>query len=336
MSVEKIKGEHKLAMSTLPTCNKKDITPQTLLSRRHAIQHIGIATAWIGLGCNETSNGDASNESSGIDTGTESGMNAGTESGMSAGTESDMNVGTESDMNTGTESDMNTGTESDMTAGTESDMTAGTESDMNAGTESDMTAGTEEQDFAVSCQETASQIEGPFYFNPNLDRVEIYEDRMGTPINFMLTIQDINCQALPNALVEIWHADAAGIYSGYVNQGQDTRGETFLRGAQVSDEQGVAHFTSVYPGWYPGRAAHVHFKVSIQGRVLLTSQFYFSDQITQAVYQQPPYQSRGMADTPRDSDRFFLSAGELADGLVMDVTSNDSGYQGQLVVVVTP
>ena len=62
---------------------------------------------------------------------------------------------------------------------------------------------------------------------------------------------------LENAIVDVWHADAGGDYSGVGS----LQGETFLRGIQTTDANGDAAFTTIFPGWYRGRAPHIHFKV---------------------------------------------------------------------------
>ena len=125
--------------------------------------------------------------------------------------------------------------------------------------------------------------------------------------------------------VDIWHRDALGVYSD--EQAQNTVGEKFLRGTQVTDANGMATFTTIYPGWYRGRAVHIHFKVrtdplAATGRVL-TSQLFFDDALTDQVYRQAPYSTRGTRDTRNNRDSIYATGG---DQLLLSPTRADDGY----------
>src|SRR5436190_13904232 len=115
---------------------------------------------------------------------------------------------------------------------------------------------------AGACQVSPSVPEGPFYFDTKLIRQDIAEGRPGIPIEYRITVVDANCQPLANAAVDIWQCDAAGVYSGYAGQatGANTTGTTFLRGIQMTNAQGLARLTAIYPGWYPLRITHLHVK----------------------------------------------------------------------------
>ncbi|TGS57800.1 protocatechuate dioxygenase, partial [Mesorhizobium sp. M1D.F.Ca.ET.183.01.1.1] len=106
--------------------------------------------------------------------------------------------------------------------------------------------------------------EGPFYFDPKLERSDITEGRSGIGLAVRLQVVDASCRPLVGARVDIWHCDAQGHYSGYPGQGDgqdvDTSGQTFLRGWQKTGEGGVVSFATIYPGWYRGRTVHIHFK----------------------------------------------------------------------------
>ena len=141
------------------------------------------------------------------------------------------------------------------------------------------------------------QTAGPFYFDTGLVRRDISEGRPGAPlvVAFRLVHAD-SCRPIPDAVVDIWHADAVGQYSGYRGQGDDgsdTSGETFLRGIQVTDAEGLAEFDTIYPGSYSGRTVHIHFKAYTDERSFITSQMYFPDEATDAVFTAEPYASRG-------------------------------------------
>ena len=184
-----------------------------------------------------------------------------------------------------------------------------------------------------TCELTPPQIEGPYYFDPDLNRSVIHEGRLGTPLFCDLIVVDQdNCEPLAQAYVEIWHADAQGLYSGYDGQAVDTRGETFLRGLQITPTTGQVRFETIYPGWYPGRAVHVHFKVKCDGYEEITSQYYFPDEISRDVYQGRAYQDRGEQDTPNPQDRFLQRANSAQDRLITSVERVDSGYRSTLIV----
>ncbi|HEX9952881.1 MAG TPA: hypothetical protein VGB53_13995, partial [Rubricoccaceae bacterium] len=113
-----------------------------------------------------------------------------------------------------------------------------------------------------TCVLMPSATVGPYYFDANQIRQDITEGRPGTPMTLVVGLVDTDtCTPIPNALVDIWHADAGGLYSGYNQPGADTRGQDFMRGIQISDANGEAAFTTVFPGWYNGRVTHIHFKV---------------------------------------------------------------------------
>ena len=152
------------------------------------------------------------------------------------------------------------------------------------------------------CLLTPQSIEGPFYLDPRLVRAKIAEGRAGVPLRVDLRIIDgATCKPSKRARVDIWHADAGGIYSGYDGQGdkQDlsTVGQTFLRGTQFTDGRGAVRFETIYPGWYEGRATHIHFKVLLEERNVLTGQMYFPDAVNEFIYANIP--AYGGRLTPR-------------------------------------
>jgi len=108
------------------------------------------------------------------------------------------------------------------------------------------------------------------------------------------------CVPLENAVFEIWHADAAGEYSGFDGSaapGADTTASRYLRGAQTTDGDGIAEILTIYPGWYPGRTPHIHAKVFVSNNEVLTTQLYFEDAVSTAVYAQAP-STRAPAPVP--------------------------------------
>jgi protocatechuate 3,4-dioxygenase beta subunit len=150
---------------------------------------------------------------------------------------------------------------------------------------------------AKVCVLTPEAVQGPFYFDPKLVRADITEGRPGAPL--ALTLQVVSakdCARLKGARVDLWHADGLGMYSGYRGQGDNgvsTRGETFLRGTQFTGADGQVRFATIYPGWYPGRTPHVHFKVLIDATSLVTGQLYFPDNLSARIYRTlAPYNDR--------------------------------------------
>ncbi|HEX6287769.1 MAG TPA: intradiol ring-cleavage dioxygenase [Herpetosiphonaceae bacterium] len=143
-----------------------------------------------------------------------------------------------------------------------------------------------------NCVVRPEVTEGPYYVDVNLIRSDIREQKEGTPLVLTFNVVQVdgtNCTPLEGATVEIWHCDAAGSYSGVSDPGFNTEGQTWLRGAQVTDANGVATFTTIYPGWYAGRAVHIHFKVSPSEDKVFTSQLFFDDTLSQQVFTQAPY-----------------------------------------------
>lgn len=186
------------------------------------------------------------------------------------------------------------------------------------------------------CTITPETTEGPYYFDPALERADVTEGRPGRPTRLRLLIVDEDCRPIPGARVDIWHCDAEGIYSGYPNQpgGLDTRGQSFMRGTQFADASGFVEFATVYPGWYPGRTPHIHFKVFLNETTVLTGQLFFPDEATDRIYAaHAPYNARSTGRTRNDSDRIALRAGPEAVAMVEDT---DDGALVTMTIGVEP
>jgi protocatechuate 3,4-dioxygenase beta subunit len=169
---------------------------------------------------------------------------------------------------------------------------------------------------SATCQLTTEQTEGPYYFDADAIRSDIREDRAGTPLRLAIRVRDSACEPLPDAVVDIWHCDADGAYSGF----EAESGERFLRGTQVTNGKGIAEFTTVYPGWYPGRTVHIHAKVHLDNSTMLTTQLYFPEAVTEQVYTREPYVNRGGPDMRNADDGIFDEA------LVLDLDEDVDGF----------
>ena len=180
---------------------------------------------------------------------------------------------------------------------------------------------------APTCHLSPEQTEGPFYVAGAPVRADVTEGRSGVPLGLRLRVHDATrCRRVVGATVEIWHADAAGEYSGV-----DGAGTTFLRGQQPTDAGGRVAFTTIYPGWYPGRTPHVHVKVHVAGNVVHTGQLYFKDAASNAVYTRAPYAVRGPRDTTNAGDAIYASGGAAS---MLALWRARAGYVGRMILVV--
>jgi len=182
---------------------------------------------------------------------------------------------------------------------------------------------------AVQCVLTPELTEGPFYIAGEKVRRDIRDGHPGTVLTLRLRVLDASsCKPIKGAAVDVWHADAAGNYSGF---GSGASSRTFLRGIQKTNADGVAVFTTIYPGWYQGRTVHIHVKVHVGGRVVHTGQLFFSDTLTDAVYRAAPYKDRPNRDVRNTQDSFFVNGGKRG---LLAVTKNGAGYVGTIVMGV--
>jgi protocatechuate 3,4-dioxygenase beta subunit len=189
-----------------------------------------------------------------------------------------------------------------------------------------------------------AQTEGPFFVDNRLDRSDIRSDtasgvvKAGVPLQLAFHVSQLTgstCAPLAGAQVDVWHCDALGAYSDTRDGRGNTEGQTFLRGYQVTDDAGLARFTTIYPGWYQGRAVHVHFKVrtnpSGSGGLQFTSQLFFDESLTDQVFTQPPYSSRGRRDTTNTTDGIYQGGGTQ---LLVPLSSSGGGYAGTFNISV--
>ena len=169
-----------------------------------------------------------------------------------------------------------------------------------------------------TCQLLPANVAGPFPLDEQFDRRDITEGYPGHPLRLGLRVVDETCEPVQGAAVEVWHTDATGDYSAFVDSGggkDEGEGTTFLRGTQRAGDDGIVEFLTIYPGWYPGRSVHVHLRVHLGGATVLTSQLFFDDEYTASVFAADPYAVNGLPDTINATDGF---AGDpAADGTLL-------------------
>jgi protocatechuate 3,4-dioxygenase beta subunit len=185
-----------------------------------------------------------------------------------------------------------------------------------------------------ACLLTPEQTEGPYFVDERLERTDVRRDpangsiKPGALLALELRISSVDgarCAPVGGAMVDVWHCDAAGIYSDVDDMRVHSKGSAFLRGFQVTDANGRVRFTTIYPGSYPGRAVHIHFKVRTKAsrNVEFTSQLYFDDALTDRVHAKPPYQASAERRTRNARDGLYRRGGRE---LQLDVVSTDEGY----------
>lgn len=195
-----------------------------------------------------------------------------------------------------------------------------------------------------TCRTTAELTQGPYWFDVDAIRSDIRDARPGIALTLALRVLDVSrCSTaaqgtpIPNSVVEIWHCDAGGSYSGFelgstgqgggpggrsgtTSSGSYSRGEqepnptddgTYLRGAQIANAEGVVKFTTIHPGWYRGRTVHIHLKVHVNKKTVLTSQVFFDEAVNSAINATSPYASRTGRDTFNSGDSIFKKSGVL-------------------------
>ena len=198
--------------------------------------------------------------------------------------------------------------------GGEDEPQATTQADAGTTTEAPTASG-------VDCVLAPQQTEGPYYVPDSPERRDITDGLPGTPLTLNLQVLDAEaCESISGATVELWHADAEGVYSAF----GEGSGEDFLRGAQRTSGSGLATFETIYPGWYPGRTVHIHVKVHIDGNEVHTGQLYFDDELTDEVFAAEPYAARGERDVRNDADGIYVAESTLS------LERDGDGYSGVL------
>jgi protocatechuate 3,4-dioxygenase beta subunit len=198
---------------------------------------------------------------------------------------------------------------------------------------------------STMCIARPEQTEGPFYVDEGLERRDIRSDPAtgavspGAPLQLAFAVSLLapsGCAPLAGAKVDVWQCDAAGRYSDVRDFTGSTVGRRFLRGHQTTDAQGIAQFVTIVPGWYEGRAVHIHFKVdaAVAGgpRRVFTSQLYFDEAFVDRVHAQPPYAARGTRRVRNRADGLYRAGG---DRLLLTPQTEGEAYAARFVLGLT-
>ena len=182
-----------------------------------------------------------------------------------------------------------------------------------------------------ACAVTPSETIGPYPSLSDFVRSDIREGKPGLPVTLAITVVNVNnaCAPVAGATVDIWQCDADGNYSQYGSE----RNLTYLRGIQTTDANGLATFTTIYPGWYQGRATHIHVEVTVNGRSAKVTQIAFPDDITAQVYRTGVYASSGQNPTTNARDNVFSDG--TSEELVTLVGDTTNGYTGAFRIGLT-
>ncbi len=181
---------------------------------------------------------------------------------------------------------------------------------------------------------------GPVFVEQELARSDIREDTSNGVMSAgallalsirVSTLSDNACTPLEGAQVDIWQCDVDGVYSDTSELGFQTVGQKFLRGYQTTGADGLVKFTTIYPGWYEGRAVHIHFKIRTKDGHDFTSQLFFDDAFTDKVFAQAPYNGRGERFLRNDDDGIF----EESNGqMMLNVSETEQGYSTEFHVAL--
>ncbi len=181
---------------------------------------------------------------------------------------------------------------------------------------------------------------GPYFVDEKLNRSDLTTDTTdsnvlnGVPLTLNIFVMEYNssgCTALAGAQVDVWHADAAGVYSD--ESVENTSGQTYLRGYQITDANGEVTFKTIFPGWYSGRTVHIHvmirtFSSSGSETFDFTTQLFFDPTLTLQVMANAPYNTRGNPNTTNSADSIYSSE------TLLSLASSGSGYTTSITLGV--
>ena len=186
---------------------------------------------------------------------------------------------------------------------------------------------------------------GPYHLDDQLVRRDITEGSAGVPLDLRVRVLALpRCTPLAGAAVDVWHCDAGGEYSGWNG---NTLAETaaggrndkrYLRGVQRTGDDGVAAFTTIFPGWYEGRSVHIHLRVVTGGHVSHVGQAFFDEALTARVLALDPYRAHTGSRTTNAQDTIFADAGAGAIAQLRPRAAGDltQGFAGTFTCIVDP
>lgn len=185
----------------------------------------------------------------------------------------------------------------------------------------------------TECALVAQMTKGPCTTPKPPHRADISEGWKGLPLVLTLRLLDANCQPIQRAALRVWHTNHQGSYSGQTPRNDfclfqaKYAAMNFFRGEQSTNERGIVRFYSCYPGWYPGRAIHIHFQLLHQGKEHAVSQLYFPEALTRRVFaEHPVYRPHGQPDTDQRRDSIFNTASpQQQQALTLDLLPSPSG-----------
>lgn len=190
-----------------------------------------------------------------------------------------------------------------------------------------------------SCVVVPELTEGPYYVDVDLERSDIRPNTgdgavsEGATLEIGWLVSQVDgdaCAPLTGVIVDLWHCDALGVYSGVQGDGGD-----FLRGFQRTDGNGRATFTTIYPGWYSGRAVHIHFKIrtdpDADAGFEATSQLFFDDAFSAEVFATGVYAAKGTQDVPNGQDGIYQQSGGVT---TLDVARDGEVYRATFSIAV--
>ena len=184
----------------------------------------------------------------------------------------------------------------------------------------------------MMCVLYPTQTIGPCYAAMPAVRADISDGSVGLPVRLsLLVVRSDGCTPVPDASIDIWHSGSDGIYSAFATgticnpSTQDVRGDTFCRGVQTTDANGRVDFSTIFPGWYAGRAVHIHFTIRLNGRESVTSQLYFEEALTEEILAQGEYKARGKPSTTNSTDFLFRSGGATPEQVVFSTAKRPDG-----------
>lgn len=185
-----------------------------------------------------------------------------------------------------------------------------------------------------SCSTTQAIEEGPYYLANSPVRSDVTDGQAGKAMTLNFTVLDNACKPIKGARFDIWYANAQGIYSGVASRGDDlgagVNSGNFLRGTQTTNAKGVATFKGIYPGWYPARTIHIHEKIWVNGKEVLTTQTFFTDKQNAAAMATAPYSERGAQRVTNATDMVLNRGGINLNAALMKV----SGANASATIVV--